>query len=161
MFQPARFWVLKSLATLVLAVGCTHATATNEAGENMLAAISDADRETDRHAGACNAASSMDDMMAELSQHENVMDGAMLRMDDARDHMQMGSMMAMHCSGSSFEQMSTSLSEMHTEMTSHADRMHAAASLDDARNECATHTDATREMMRSMHEDLDDMPCMR
>jgi hypothetical protein len=149
------------MATLVLAAACTHATETNEAGQNMLAAISEADQETSRHAGACEAAPAMDDMMTELSQHENTMDGIMSRMDDARDHMRMGSMMSMHCSGSSFDQMCSSLSEMHTEMASHADRMRSAASLDNARNECVAHTNATRDMMQSMHDDVENMPCMQ
>jgi hypothetical protein len=159
MSQPARFRALKSVA-LALAVGCTHAGESNEAGENMLAAISDASRENDRHADACTAASSMDGTMTEVSQHEDSMGGILLRMDQAQDHMRMGSMMSTHCSGPSFDQMSASLAEMHTEMSSHADRMREAPSLDDARNECITHRDVTREMMRSMRDDLEDMPCM-
>jgi hypothetical protein len=127
----------------------------------MLAAVSDADHEHDRHAAACSAASSIDDMMTELSQHEDSMDSILARMDDAQDHMRMGSMMSMHCSGPSFDDMSTSLSEMHTEMASHAERMRVATSIDDARAECVAHTDATREMMHSMHDDLDAMPCMQ
>jgi hypothetical protein len=103
----------------------------------------------------------MDDMMTEVSQHEDSMGNILLRMDQAQDHMRTGSMMSMHCSGRSFEQMSTSLSEMHTEMASHAERMREAPSLDDARGECTAHTDVTREMMRSMHDDLEDMPCMQ
>ena len=160
MSKPARFWALKSVA-LALAAGCTHAATSNEAGENMLAAISNASRENDRHADACTAASSMDEMTTEVSQHEDSMGSILLRMDQAQDHMRMGSMMSMHCSGPSFDQMSTSLSEMHTEIASHADRMRNAPSLDEARNECIAHTDVTREMMRSMHDDLEDMPCMQ
>lgn len=161
MFKLGSFWAFTSMTMLALAVACTHATETNEAGQNMLAAISDADHENGRHADACDAASSMDEMMTELSQHEGTMDSIMLRMDDARDHMRMGSMMSMHCSGSSFDDMSSTLEEMHTEMASHAERMRSAASLDDARDECVAHSEATREMMRGMHGDVEDMPCMQ
>jgi hypothetical protein len=161
MFKLGSFWAFTSMTTLAFAVACTHATDTNEAGENMLAAISDADRENSRHADACDAASSMGDMMVELSQHESTMDSIVVRMDDAQDHMRMGSMMSMHCSGSSFDEMSSGLSAMHTEMASHDERMRSAASLGLARDECLAHTDAMREMMQGMHDDVENMPCMR
>ena len=128
MFKLRSFWAFTSMTTLAFAVACTHATETNEAGQNMLAAISDADRETTRHASACNVAASMDDMTVELSQHEGTMDSIVMKMDDAQDHMRMGSMMSMHCSGSSFEEMSSGLSAMHTEMASHDERMRSATS---------------------------------
>ena len=159
MFQSARLFVLFGIAPLWPA--CAHAAQTNRAGEEMLAALSDASDENDRHADACASAPSMDDMLNELTAHDSTMGDIMLRMDDARDNMRAGSMMSTHCSGSSFDHMSTSLGDMHAAMESHTDRMHRAASLDDARAECAAHTDTARDMMDSMHDDVEGMPCMQ
>jgi hypothetical protein len=127
----------------------------------MSVAIAEAGEENERHADACMGASSMPGMMDELGHHEEVMAGVMMRMDDAREHMQTGPMMGMgHCSGQSFEHMSGGLNGLHSEMSGHNERMRAAATLDAAQSECATHTDEMRGMMQGMMQDLDALPCM-
>ena len=100
-------------------------------------------------------------MIDELGHHEEVMAGVMMRMGDAREHMRTGSMMGMgHCSGQNFEHMSAGLDGVHSQMSGHDERMRAAATLDAAQSECATHTDGMRGTMQGMMQDLDSMPCM-
>jgi hypothetical protein len=161
MAHPLRRLGCVTLATVALSTtGCAGSSHLNEAGEQMSAALSDANRENDRHASACLAAGSTADMTAELTRHDDVMDDLMSRMDGACGQMRMGSMMSSRCSGTSFDDMSTALTDMHAEMAVHSSRMQTAASLEDAQTECATHTTTMRNMTRGMMDDLHNMSCM-
>jgi hypothetical protein len=144
-----------------IAAACVEDDAMDNAGQDMSAALAEADAENDRHAAACNDVSSTAGMLEELAQHEDTMAGVMERMDDARERMRTGPMMGMgHCSGPSFDHMSGSLADAHSEMSGHSERLRAAGTLDTAQSECASHTDTMRDMMRGMMDDLHSMPCM-
>jgi len=145
---------------LVVTASCVQTDHMNQGGEEMSAALTDARAENERHASTCNVVSSMDDMMSEVARHGDRMAGLAERMDQAQNHMREGSMMSMHCSGPSFDHLSSGVTDMHSEMAVHSDRMHAASSLEAAQAECAAHTDTMREMMVGMMDDLDSMPCM-
>jgi len=147
-------------AVLVLTASCVQTDHMNQGGEAMSAALADARAENERHASACGAASSIPNMMSEVDRHDGRMGGLADRMDDAQKHMREGSMMSMHCSGPSFDHLSSGVTDMHSEMAAHSGRMHSADSLEAAQVECAKHTDTMRVMMDGMMDDLDSMPCM-
>ena len=147
-------------SVLVLTASCVQTDHMNQGGEEMSAALADARAENERHASACSAASSLPDMMSEVDRHDGRMGGLAERMDDAQHRMREGGMMSMHCSGPSFDHLSSRVTDMHAEMAAHSGHMHAAASLEAAQAECATHTDTMRGMMAGMMDDLDSMPCM-
>ena len=68
--------------------------------------------------------------------------------------------MSMHCSGPSFDHLSFTVTDLHSETAIHSERMRTATSLEAAQAECATHTEAMLEMMDGMMDDLESMPCM-
>jgi len=145
---------------LVLTASCVEADHMNQGGEEMSAALTDARAENEGHASACNAVSSLPDMMSEVGRHDGRMGSLAERMAEAQNHMRDGGMMSMHCSGPSFDHLSSSVTDMHSEIAAHSERMHAAASLEAAQGECSTHTNTMRGMMDGMMDDLDSMLCM-
>jgi hypothetical protein len=149
------------LAALFGACGYSHMAMDGD--RTMHAALDDAEVENQRHADACEFASSMSDMMSELERHDNSMVDLMERMDEARGRMGSGSMGmgGGRCSGPSFEHMSLTLESMYPTMSDHITRMREAGELGAARSECASHTDAMAEMMRSIMDDVESMSCMQ
>ena len=155
--------VMVAAPLAVLFGACGYSPMAMGGGGTMYEALDDAEAENQRHADACESARSMPDMMSELDRHEGSMVGLMERMDEARGRMGSGSMGMgrARCSGSSFEHMSLTLDSMYPTMSDHIARMREAGELGDARSECAGHTDAMAEMMRSMMNDVESMSCMR
>ena len=151
-------WTIAALLFSAPLGACSQTDMMGGGDAAMHAALADAETENQRHAGACDTAPSMPDMMSELDRHDNSMGAIMERMDGARGRMGMG---MGHCTGSTFEHMSETLDGMHAMMSEHIDRMRAAEELDAARSECATHTGAMAEMMQSMMDDVESMSCMR
>jgi hypothetical protein len=152
--------VAAPLAALFTACGYSHMTMGGDSA--MHAALEDAEVENQRHAGVCESAPSMPDMMSELDRHENSMVGLMERMAEERRRMDSGStgMSMGRCSDPSFEHMSLTLDSMYPAMSAHIARMREAGELGAARSECAGHTDAMAEMMRDMMDDVESMSCM-
>jgi hypothetical protein len=148
---------------LCLALAACSADSMKDGTALMYDALADARVENERHADACEAVPSMDEMMDELERHDLAMEEVMARMGDARAQMgRSGSMMGMgHCGGAAFGHMSETLDGVPAAMSEHEVRMKAAESLDEARSECSTHVDGMAEMMQSMTTDLDGMPCGR
>ena len=68
MSKPFQHFVTLSLTAVpLLFVGCTQATHADQAGEEMSAALSQAETENDRHEADCGQASSMLEVMSELT----------------------------------------------------------------------------------------------
>lgn len=129
---------------------------------SMQATLTDAQAENQHHAEACEGASSMPEMMDELTRHEKSMNGIMAHMDEARGHMGDGStgMGMRHCTGPDFDHMSRAVDDIHSTMTDHIDLMWSVEELDAARSECSTHTGEMADLMQSMKSDLQSMSCV-
>ena len=147
----------------VPAAACSHSD-DRMSGDyvSMQATLADAQAENQHHAQACEAASSMPEMMDELTRHEKSMNGIMAHMDGARGHMGDGSMgMGMrHCTGPDFDHMSRTVDDIHSTMSDHASLMRSVEELDAARSECSTHTGEVDELMQGMMTDLESMSCV-
>jgi hypothetical protein len=140
--------------------GCSPDDELTDSRETMFAALSEAESETQRHDEACTGATSMPQMMNELTYHDGRMADVMRRMDQAHRHMANEPMHGMgRCRGSSLDGMAAAMNGMHAEMSGHSERMHAAESLSTARTECSDHTHIIGEMTRGMMDELDSMSC--
>jgi hypothetical protein len=143
--------------------GCSHSDTMSDDYVSMQATLSDAEVENQQHAEACGAAPSMPEMTSELVRHEESMNGIMAHMDEARGHMGDGStgMGMRHCTGSSFDHMSSTVDDVHSTMSGHITRMRSAESLDAARSECSTYAGVMDGLTLSMMSDVESMSCMR
>ena len=151
---------MKAQATLALAVfstltlgGCGHGDMMNNGLSSMHQAVTDGEAENDRHSSACDAAESMPAMLSELDRHESGMSQVMDRVDGALRGMG-------HCSGANFDDLSHSVTQLHSAMSDHDQRIRSAATLDVARAECSTHVGSMAGMMQNMMGDLAGMSCM-
>lgn len=150
---------MKAQVTLALAVfaltlgGCGHADMMNDGLSSMHAAITDAEAENERHSSACDGAESMPAMLSELDRHEGGMSQVMDRLDGALRGMG-------HCLGANLNDLSHSVTQMHSEMSDHDHLMRTAGTLDVARADCTAHVGSMATMMRSMTGDLAGMSCM-
>jgi len=137
-----------------LALGaCSNAEMMNDGPSTMQAALTDARIENDRHLGACQGSDSLARMVPELELHERNMARLMDRMDGTHGHMT-------HCSGGDFAGLGRSITDMHSAMTAHDQRMRSAETLDTAKSECSAHVDAMDGLMQNMMGDLSGMSCM-
>lgn len=129
---------------------------------SMQATLAEAQAENQHHAKACEAASSMPEMMDELTRHEKSMNGIMAHMDGARGHMGDGStgMGMRHCTGPDFDHMSRTVDDIHSTMSDHSTVMWSVEELDAARSECSTHTSEMHDLMQGMMSDLESMSCV-
>jgi len=150
--NPRNCVAVALLGALVLAA-CSNADMMNDGPSTMQSALGDARIENARHSSACQGADSLPKVVAELDLHNSKMTAIVDRMHGAHGHMS-------HCSGGNWDGLSRSVTDMHTAMSDHEQRMRSAATIDAARSECSTHVAAMDEMMQGMMGDLTGMSCM-
>ena|SRR6188768_3315975 len=152
LMKPRNCVAVALLGALVLAA-CSNADMMNDGPSTMQSALGDARIENDRHSSACQGADSLPKVVAELDLHNSNMTAIVDRMHGAHGHMS-------HCSGGNWDGLSRSVTDMHTAMSDHEQRMRSAATIDAARSECSMHVAAMDEMMQGMMGDLTGMSCM-
>lgn len=134
-----RVWVLAAFSTAL--VGCT-AHGMGSAG--METDLAEVDEELGRHHGAVMDAASLPGVVAEAFAHESNMSRIMEGMDDS-----MGGMMS-HCSGAGMSEMHEIMTDMQSEMHSHAGTLESSADLGSAQTRCESHVAEMREMVSTM-----------
>ena len=137
-----------------LALGaCSNADTMNDGPSTLQAALTDAKIENVRHLSACQGTDSLVGMAAELKRHDSNMTPLIDRMDGMHGRMT-------HCSGGNSSGLARSLTDMHSAMSDHDQRMRSAETLDAAKSECSAHVAEMDTMMQDMMGDLTGMSCM-
>jgi hypothetical protein len=115
--------------------------------------IAAARAENEVHAAAVAAATSMDEVHAEMTRHDGAMAGMMGDMDMTMDGM------SGHCTGSGMGHMREQHGDMTTEMDAHHAMMAGVGDLAAAREETDRHVVAMDEMMDGMDGAMEHLGC--
>lgn len=134
-----RVWVLAAFSTAL--AGCTTHGMGSAGMETDLAEV---DEELGRHHGAVMDAASLPGVVEEAFAHESNMSRIMEGMDDS-----MGGMMS-HCSGAGMSEMHEIMTDMQSEMHSHAGALESSTDLGSAQTRCDSHVAEMREMVSTM-----------
>ena len=153
--------IRRSLFFLLSALGaaCGADRGTVSAPDGMSAMLDQAISENVRHADVCRHATSLPDMLNDVTRHELAMNGITTRMTEANDGMRTDMMESHACSEQAFDNMSQDLTGTNAEVALHTTRMQAMDNLGAGHYECAVHLGELRKNLDHMRGDLAAMPC--
>jgi hypothetical protein len=146
--------MLMSIAAAVLSAACGSDPVQDKRHVTALGgSIESARLELTRHQDAVAAASTLTALPVEIDRHDRTMGDIMGMMDISLGGMTSG------CSGSGMGAVPDRMDAVTFEMRSDREAMTAAATLADARNECAAHTDRVNGLLDEMDRSLDTIGC--
>lgn len=151
MMRETRLIAALTSVFLCTACGVDHM---QDADVNALGSnINSARSEVSRHQDAIMGAGSLTEMPLEVDRHEHNIGDIMILMGTNMDGMMS------HCSGAGMTTMHHRIDDVDAEMLSYRGVMLGTATLTDARNECATHTQRMDGMLNDMQLSLMAVGC--